>query len=114
MQRPSWPKTLAAAVLIPAAAIFAPRLLRGARPATRFLLERAQGRSSGSEPVTPGSLASELWGEDETSSHSAGAQRVRAAARELFPREAPGQGGEWRFSAAQVLKLKAHLDLEEK
>jgi hypothetical protein len=110
VQRPSWPKTLAAAAVIPAAAIFAPRLLRRARPATRLLLERATGRSRGPEPVTPGSLAGELWGEDEANSHSAEAQRVRAAARELFPRQAPGHGGEWRFSAAQVLKLKAHLE----
>jgi hypothetical protein len=60
--------------------------------------------------MTPARLAGELWGEDETDSHSSGAQRVRTAARELFPKQAPGHGGEWRFTAAEVAALKSHLE----
>jgi hypothetical protein len=110
MRRPPWRRTLAAAVLIPMAAIVAPRLLRRARPAARTLLERSSGRLRGTEPLTAASLAGELWGEDEANSHSPGAQRVRTAARELFPEQAPGHGGEWHFTPAQVLKLTAHLE----
>jgi hypothetical protein len=112
MRRLSWRKALSAAVLIPTAAILAPWLLARGRPATRFLLERSTGRGRRSQPLTAGSLAGELWGEDEANSHSAGAQRVRAAARDLFPRQAPGQGGEWHFTPAQVQKLKTHLEEE--
>ncbi len=107
----SWRKTLPAAVLLPvaiAAIVFSPRLLRRATPVTR-LLARQTGRFSGSEPRTPASLAGELWGRDEANSHSPGAQRVRTAARDLFPKQAPGHGGEWRFTAAQIAKLKTHL-----
>jgi hypothetical protein len=110
MRRPSWRKTVPAALLISAGAIFAPKLLRLARPATRTLLERSAGRLRGSEPMTAALVARELWGDDEADSHSPGAQRVRAAARELFPEQAPGHGGEWRFTAAEVAQLKAHLE----
>jgi hypothetical protein len=110
MRRPSWRQMLPGVVLlIPAAAVLGPRLLRRARPVAHAVLMRSTGRSGGEEPLTPATLAGELWGADEANSHSPGAQRVRNAARELFPRKAPGHGGEWRFTAAQVEKLKTHL-----
>jgi len=110
MRQRSWRRALAAAVLIPVAAILAPRLLRRARPPARSLLERSSGRLRGSQPMTAARLAGEVWGKDEANSHSPGAQRVRTAARDLFPEQAPGHGGEWRFSAAEVSKLKTHLE----
>jgi hypothetical protein len=60
--------------------------------------------------MTASRLAGELWGDDEANSHSPGAQRVRTAARELFPERAPGHGGEWQFMNSQVAKLKTHLE----
>ena len=108
MRRLSWRHALPVAVLLPAAIVFSPRLLRRARPVTRRLLARSSERFG--PPLTPATLAGELWGPDEANSHSPGAQRVRTAARDLFPKQAPGHGGEWRFTAAQVAKLKAHLD----
>lgn len=102
-----WRRLLPAVVLIPAAAALSPWALRRARPLVRAALERTTG---GSPPLTPATLAGELWGDEEADSHSPGAQRVRAAARDLFPKQAPGHGGEWRFSPAQVAKLKAQLE----
>ncbi|HEX4035156.1 MAG TPA: hypothetical protein VHX66_11995 [Solirubrobacteraceae bacterium] len=109
MQRPSWRKVLFAAGLIPAVAL-SPLLLRRVRPVGRAMLGRSTDRLRGVEPLTAATLAGELWGAEEANSHSPGAQRVRTLARELFPDQAPGHGGEWRFTAAQVTKLKAHLD----
>jgi hypothetical protein len=110
MRRPSWRSALPIAALLPAAIVVGPRLVRRAKPATRALLARSPARLGGQERVTPAILAGELWGGDEANSHSPGAQRVRTAARDLFPKQAPGHGGEWRFTDSQVAKLKAHLE----
>jgi hypothetical protein len=109
MQRPSWRKVLPGALLLPAVVVLSPRLLRRAAPIARAALERSTNLSGGSVARTPAALAGELWGSDEANSHSPGAQRVRTLARDLFPERAPGHGGEWRFTAAQVAKLKAQF-----
>jgi hypothetical protein len=110
MRRLSWRNALSIVVVVPAAVVFSPRLLRRARPVTRLLLARSTARFGGSESLTPATLAGELWGSEEANSHSPGAQRVRTAARDLYPKQAPGHGGEWRFTASQVEKLKTHLE----
>ena len=112
MRRPSWRTILPGIVLVPVVAALSPRLLRRARPLARAALARTTGHPLGSQPRTPASLAAELWGEDQAGSQSPGAQRVRTAARELFPKHAPGHGGEWRFTAAQAARLRAHFDEE--
>ena len=67
----------------------------------------------GGSTVSVAELAGRLWGPGEANSHSAGAQRVRGAARELFPAHAPGHGGEWRFTATQVERLREHLEARD-
>jgi|SRR5579871_1428873 len=92
-------------VVLAAAAPLVPRIRALARP---WLL-RLGNRLEEAATMTAAEIAGELWGEDEANSHSAGAQRVRGLARELFPDEAPGHGGEWRFSPRQVSRLERQL-----
>lgn len=59
--------------------------------------------------ITPTELAVELWGTGENQSRSQGARKVRRIARELFPADAPGQGGEWHLTPQQVEEIRARL-----
>jgi hypothetical protein len=58
---------------------------------------------------TPTGLAAELWGSSEANSRSAGARKVRLAARDMFSDNAPGQSGEWDFTDAQLAILREEL-----
>jgi hypothetical protein len=58
---------------------------------------------------TPTEVGVELYGEAERFSRSNAARKVRAAARELFREDAPGKGGEWKLTSAQVAKIKRRL-----
>ena len=80
-------------------------LLNRARPCLEQLADRLEAQTT----TSAAELAGELWGEEEANSHSAGAKRVRGAARELFPDDAPGHGGEWRLTPTQVVTLREHL-----
>lgn len=64
---------------------------------------------SEAKTVTPTELASEIWGASEDQSRSSGARRIRQVARELFPEDAPGQGGDWQITPAQVRQIRARL-----
>lgn len=57
--------------------------------------------------ITPTQLATEIWGQAENESHSRGARLVRKIARELFPEDAPGMGGQWAFTPAQADRIRA-------
>ncbi len=59
--------------------------------------------------MTPTELAVEIWGSAENYTRSAGARRVRAVARELFPSDAPGQGGRWELSSVQADAIRVRL-----
>jgi hypothetical protein len=67
------------------------------------------GLSRMSKTITPTELAVQLWGRSEDFSRSAGARRIRVVARDLFPAEAPGKGGEWHLTPEQVTRIKAEL-----
>jgi hypothetical protein len=58
---------------------------------------------------TPTEVAVEFWGSGEDVSRSAGARRVREIARELFPDEAPGQGGEWELTPDQIAAIRQRI-----
>ena len=59
--------------------------------------------------ATPTQLAVEIWGEDQNYSRSPGSHRVRKEARELFPDDAPGQGGEWDLTGEQAVAIRRRL-----
>ena len=99
------PRRLAPLLLLPATLPLLARARTHARPRLEQLAERLETAAT----VSPAELATELWGEDAADSHSAGAQRVRTAARELFPEAAPGHGGEWRLTPPQVRRIEKHL-----
>lgn len=61
---------------------------------------------------TPTQLAVEIWGKDEDYSRSAGARRVRQVARDVFPHDAPGQGGEWELTGEQAVRIRERLTQE--
>ncbi|HMJ34822.1 MAG TPA: hypothetical protein VK501_12990 [Baekduia sp.] len=61
------------------------------------------------ETLTPTELAVELWGTAENDSHSQGARQVRRTARSLFPADAPGMGGHWHLTPAQVQAIRAEV-----
>jgi hypothetical protein len=58
---------------------------------------------------TPTELAVTLWGASESHSRSQGARLVRELARELFPRKAPGKGGQWHLTAEQQAAIRARI-----
>lgn len=59
--------------------------------------------------TTPTELATEIWGAHEGASRSAGSRRIRATARELFPKSAPGKGGEWELTEEQADLIRARV-----
>ncbi len=61
------------------------------------------------ETITPTELAVAIWGRAEDDSRSRGARLVRRVARELFPGEAPGKGGEWHLTPAQVAAIRRQV-----
>ena len=73
---------------------------------------RAQVHPAEPASITPTELAVELWGASENGSGSWGSRRVRAVARDLFEREAPGRGGSWSLTpmqAAEIRRALAHV-----
>lgn len=63
------------------------------------------------ETTTPTELATQLWGQAEAESHSAGARRVRKIARRLFPRSEDDAYREWHFTPDQVLAIKRDVQV---
>jgi hypothetical protein len=61
------------------------------------------------ETTSPTALGVQLYGLSEGYSRSRGAREVRRIARELFPADAPGKGGRWRFDPDHAAAIKAHL-----
>lgn len=61
------------------------------------------------ETLTPTELAVELWGQSENDSHSRGARKVRRIARELFPHDAPGMGGEWILTPDMAAAIRSEV-----
>lgn len=59
--------------------------------------------------TTPTELAAEIWGKSEGYSRNPGARRVRREARELFPEDAPGRGGDWDFTDEQSSRIRERL-----
>jgi ribose transport system permease protein len=58
---------------------------------------------------TPTERAVELWRSFENHSRSQGARKIRRIARERFPADAPGRGGEWHFTPHQVATIRARI-----
>lgn len=54
------------------------------------------------ECTTARELAQAIWGSSEAHSRSWGARTVRRVARDLFAADAPGKGGDWRFTHSQA------------
>jgi hypothetical protein len=59
--------------------------------------------------MTPAEVAVKIWGTQEGHSRGPGPRKVRVVARELFPDDAPGQGGEWDLTDAQAATIRAEL-----
>jgi hypothetical protein len=69
----------------------------------------AYDASVAAETMTPTELARTIWGETEAYSRSRGARRVRQVARDLFPRDAPGKGGDWRLTREQAAAIRREV-----
>jgi len=60
--------------------------------------------------MTATELAVQIWGSSEDYSRSWGARNVRRVARDLFLEDAPGQGKEWDFDAADAATIRRECE----
>ena len=58
---------------------------------------------------TPTELAVEFWGPGEGNSRSRGARIVRRIARDLFPTDVPGHGGQWELTDAHIVRIRERV-----
>lgn len=64
---------------------------------------------SAAETVTPRELAVAIGGSAQDYARSPVVRAIRVVARELYPDEAPGKGGEWHLRPEQANAIRRRL-----